>query len=79
MFHANRRNKCQRNQRRTKGEGWSTANLLKPAPPPPVILLLVVSRRSSILFFGDLSCGVSLFIVILVILYKNIKIGKNRY
>ena len=30
IFHANRTTKCLRNQGRTKGEGWSTANLLKP-------------------------------------------------
>ena len=46
--------------------------------PPPVILLLAVPRR--LFCFGsliDFRCGVSLFIVILVI-YKNIKIGKQR-
>ena len=26
IFHANQTNKCLRNQGRTKGEGWSTAN-----------------------------------------------------
>ena len=30
IFHANRTTKCLRNQGRTKGEGWSTANYLKP-------------------------------------------------
>ena len=30
ISHANRTTKCLRNQGRTKGEGWSTANKLKP-------------------------------------------------
>ena len=58
------------NQDRTKGEGWSTANQLKPpcnfiAGRPKAALLFW--------FFGDLRCGALLFMVILVI-YKH----KNR-
>ena len=30
IFHANQTTKCLKNQCRTKGEGWSTENLLKP-------------------------------------------------
>ena len=61
------------NQGRTKGEGWSTANKLKPpsnfiAGRPKAALLFW--------FFGDFRCGVLLFMAILVI-YKYIKIGKN--
>ena len=48
---------CLMNQGRTKGEGWSTENKLKPLPPSPVVLLLAVPRR---LFcfgsFGDFRC-----------------------
>ena len=52
------------NQGRTKGEGWSTANKLKPpghffAGRPKAALLFW--------FFGGIRCGVPLFIVILVI------------
>ena len=64
MFHANRTPKCLRNQGRTKGEGWSTANYLKPpsnfiAGRPKAALLFW--------FFGGFRCGVPLFIVMLVI------------
>ena len=57
------------NQSRTEGEGWSTANYLKPpsnfiAGRPKVALLFW--------FFGDFRCGVPLIIDILVIYkYKN--------
>ena len=52
------------NQCRTKGEGWSTANKLKPhsnfiAGRPNAALLF--------LFFGGFRCGVPLFIVMLVV------------
>ena len=52
------------NHGRTKGEGWSTANQLKPpsnfiAGRPKAALLFW--------FFGELRCGVPLFIVTLVI------------
>ena len=40
ICHANQTTKCLRNQCRTKGEVWSTANWLK----PPVISLLAVPR-----------------------------------
>ena len=64
IFHANRTTKCQRYQGRTKGEGLSTANLLKPpsnfiAGRPKAALLFW--------FFGGFRCGVPLFIVLLVI------------
>ena len=52
------------NQGRTKGESWSTASKFKPptnfiAGRPKAALLFW--------FFGDFRCGVSLFIVMLVI------------
>ena len=55
---------CVVNQNRTKGEGWSTENKFKSpsnfiAGRPKAALLFW--------FFGDFTCGVSLFIVILVI------------
>ena len=64
ILHANRATKCLRNQGRTKGEGWSTANLLKPpsnfiAGRPKAALLFW--------FFGGFRCGVPLFIVMLVV------------
>ena len=58
------------NQCRTKGEGWSTANQLKPSSN------FIAGRPKAALlfwFFGDFRCVVSLFIVIRVI-YKC----KNR-
>ena len=68
---------CMMNQGRVKGEVWSTAtaNKLKPnssfiAGRPKAPLLFW--------FFDDFRCGVPLFIIILV-LYINIKIGKNKY
>ena len=74
IFHANQTTKCLRNQGRTKGEGWSTANKLN---PHPVILLLAVPRQ--LFCFGSL---VILDVVCryrsLFLLYINIKIGKNR-
>ena len=61
--------KCLRNQSRTKGEGWSTANKLKP------LSNFIAGRPKAALlfwFFGDFSCGVLLFMVILGIYqYKN--------
>ena len=63
------------NQGRTKGEGWSTANYLKP-PPPPVIFIAGRPKAALLFwFFGDFRCGALLFMVIHVI-YKY-KIGKN--
>ena len=56
-------------QGRTKGEGWSTANKLKPpsnfiAGRPKAALLFW--------FFGDFRCGVVFFMVIFVkYKYKN--------
>ena len=62
------------NQGRTKGEGWSTTNQLKPPSN-----FIAGRPKAALLFwhFSDLRCGVPLFIVILVI-YHIIKIGKNR-
>ena len=60
---------CLMNQGRIKGEGWSTANKLKPpsnfiAGRPKAALLFW--------FFGGFRCDVPLFIVILDIYkYKN--------
>ena len=64
IIHANQTNKCLRNQGKTKGEGWSTANYSKPpsnfiAGRPKAALLFW--------FFGGFRCGVPLFIFILVI------------
>ena len=62
---------CLITQGRTKGEGWSTANKLKPhsnfiAGRPKAGLLFW--------FFGDVKCSVLLFMVIFVIYeYKNRK------
>ena len=53
------------NQGRTKGEGWSTANKLKPPPSN-----FIAGRPKAALlfwFFGGFRCGVPLFIVMLVI------------
>ena len=63
------------NEGRTKNDGWVTTNLLKPpsnfiAGHPKAALLFW--------FFGDFRCSLPLHIVILV-LYTNMKIGKNRY
>ena len=49
---------CLRNQGRTKGEGWSTANQLKPppSPPPPTPSKFIAGRPKAALlfwFFGD--------------------------
>ena len=57
------------NQGRTKGEGWSTTNYLKPPSN------FTAGRHKAALlfrFFGDFRCVVPLFFVILVIYkYKN--------
>ena len=52
------------NQSRIKGEGWSTANELKPPSN-----FIAGRPKAALLFwlFSDLRCGVPLFIVILVI------------
>ena len=70
--------KCLRNQGRTKGEGWSTANQLKP-PPPPRNNFIAGRLKAALLFwfFGGFRCGVTLFNAILVI-YKYKKMKKNR-
>ena len=72
IFHANRTTKCLRNQDRTKGEGCSTANKLKPPNN-----FIAGRPNAALLFwlFSDLRCGVPLFIVILAI-YKNKNIQK---
>ena len=56
------------NQGRTKSEGWSTANYLK--PPSNFIAGRPKAGGFSVLALRDFRCGVPLFIVILVI-YKN--------
>ena len=55
IFHANRTSKCLRNQGRTKGEGWATANSLK--PPPPVISSLAGTSQGGISVLSPLSCS----------------------
>ena len=68
IFHANKTTMCLRNQGRTKGEGWSTANQLK----PPSNFYCWPSKAALLFwFFGDFRCGA------LFTLYINIKIGKN--
>ena len=60
------------NQCRTKGEGWSTANQLKPPTPSNFI----AGRPEAVLlslFFGDFRC-VALFFMVTVVIYKY----KNR-
>ena len=51
---------------------------LRPPPPPHPSNFIAGRPKAALLvwLFGDFRCGVSLFIVILV--YINIKIGKNR-
>ena len=67
---ANRTTKCLRNQSRTKGEGWSTANKFK--PPPSKFIAGRPKVAPLFWFFGDFRCGVMIFTVILVIYkYKN--------
>ena len=59
------------------GEGWSTANKLKPPPPPPVNSLLAVPMR--LFCFGSLVVLDVVFRYLsLFLLYIDIKIGKNR-
>ena len=55
--------------------------LVEAPPPPPPPQYFFAGRFKAIFlfwFFGDFRCGVLLFILILD-LYINIKIGKNRY
>ena len=74
------------NKNRTMGEGLSTENYLELPPfasTPPFVQpspLFIAGRPKAALlfwFFGDLRCGVLLFMVLLVI-YIIIKIGKNN-
>ena len=59
-------------QDRTKGEGWSTTNWLK----PPVIFIAGRPKAALLFwFFGDFRCGALL--LWLFTLDINIKIGKN--
>ena len=52
------------NQCRTKGEGWSTANYLK---PPGNFIAGCPKAALLFWFFGGFRCGVPLFIVMLVV------------
>ena len=64
IFHANQKTKCLRNQSRTKGEGWSTANKLKPPPPPHSNFIAGRPKAAPLFwFFGslDVVCGCVLF------------------
>ena len=70
IFHANQTTKCLRNQSRTKGELWSTANKLKPR----VMSLLAVRRRpfcfvSSWLFFFNFVYWLVLLLLCLFVFY----------
>ena len=69
IFHANQIIKSLKNKGRTKGEGCSTANKLK----PPSDFIAGRSKAALLFwFFGDLRCCVLLSMVILVIFkYKN--------
>ena len=60
------------NEDRTKGEGWSTTNKIKP-PPPPVIFIAGRPKAAFLFwFFGDFRCGALLFMDIHDIYkYKN--------
>ena len=63
--------------RQNQGRGLVDHKLDK-APPPPSIFIAGPPKAALLfLFFGDFKCGVLLFVVILI-LYTNIKIGKNR-
>ena len=64
---------CLMNQGRTKGEGWSTENHLK---PPSNYIAGRPNETLLFWFFSDFRCGVLLFIVLLV--YINIETGKNK-
>ena len=56
-------------QGRMKGEGWSTANKIKPPPPPSNFIAGCPKAALLFWFFGGFVCVVPLFIVSLVI-YK---------
>ena len=74
IFHANQTTKCLRNQSRTKGEGWSSQTSWSPPPPPPPSNFIAGRPKAALLVwvFGDLRCGVLLYMIILVIYkYKN--------
>ena len=69
------------NQGRTKGEGWSNANQLKPpppyrrtSPPPPSLDSNFIAGRpkAALLFwfFDDFRCGV-LMVILVIYKYKS--------
>ena len=61
------------NQARIKGEGWSTANLLKTPLLTGNFIAGCLKAALLFWFFSDFRCGMPLFL-----LYINIKIGKYR-
>ena len=63
--------------RQNKGRGLIDRKPVE-APPPPPSNFVAGRPKAALLFwfFGEFSCGVLLFIVILVI-YINIEIGKK--
>ena len=64
--------------KQNQGRGLVDCKLVQ-APPPPPSNFITGRPKAALLFwfFGDFRCGVPLYIVILVI-YINVKIGKNR-
>ena len=63
---------CLRNQSRTEGEDWSTANKLKPRLPPSNFIAGRPKVALLLWFYGGFRCGVWVCLVILV-RYKNRK------
>ena len=72
IFHANRTTRCLRNQDRSKGEGWSTADWLKPLGN------FIAGRPRTALRFGSFVIldVVYCFFYRFFLLYINIEIGK---
>ena len=66
--------------KQNQGRGLVDHKLVQAPPPPPPQQFYLWPSKAALLFwlFSEFRCGVPLFIVILII-YINIKIGKNRY
>ena len=74
MFHANQTTKCLRNQGRTKGEGWLTANWLKPPPPPPPPVIFIAGRpKAALLFFCVFFLCFFFFFFFFVLFFGNFR------